>query len=122
MKTKAPALLYVLVAISGAAGLAFELLWIRALGLHFGTTAPAITTVVATFMAGLGAGNAWFGAVADRSPRPFALYQRLELGIALTGLGVSLLVLQAGGWMRWRARASRRARWPGCCGCWCWRR
>ena len=97
MSAKAPALLYVLVAISGAAGLGYELLWIRALGLHFGTTAPAITTVVATFMAGLGAGNWLFGAMADRSERPFALYMRLELGIALTGLAVSLLVLRAGG-------------------------
>ncbi len=55
MRTHTPALLYVLVAISGAAGLGYELLWIRALGLHFGTTTPAITTVVATFMAGLAA-------------------------------------------------------------------
>src|SRR5690242_13797534 len=87
---QAPALLYVLVAVSGAAGLGYELLWIRALGLHFGTTTPAITTVVATFMAGLCAGNWLFGARADRSTRPFVMYQRLELGIAATGLTVSL--------------------------------
>jgi spermidine synthase len=97
MSAKPPALLYVLVAISGAAGLGYELLWVRALGLHFGTSAPAITTVVATFMAGLGAGNRLFGTAADRSQRPFALYTRLELGIAVTGLSVSLLVLRGRG-------------------------
>lgn len=101
--------LYLLVAISGAAGLGFELLWIRALGLHFGTTAPAITTVVATFMAGLGAGNWLFGRAADRSERPFALYQRLELGIAATGLAVSLFVLRGGGWLDALARACEQA-------------
>jgi spermidine synthase len=106
-------LLYVLVAMSGAAGLGYELLWIRALGLHFGTTTPAITSVVATFMAGIAAGNWLFGARADRSPRPFALYQQLELGIALTGLLVSLLVLRAGGWLdvlsRWCEQAGMLA-------------
>jgi spermidine synthase len=89
-------LLAALVALSGAASLSYELLWIRALGLHFGTTTPAITTVVATFMAGLGLGNLWFGKRADRSARPFLLYQRLELCIAVTGLGASLLLLRAG--------------------------
>ncbi|HMI91519.1 MAG TPA: fused MFS/spermidine synthase, partial [Polyangiales bacterium] len=102
-------MLYLLVALSGAAGLAYELLWIRALGLHFGTTAPAITTVVATFMAGLGAGNWLFGAAADRSERPFALYQRLELGIAVTGLAVSLLVLRGGGVLDALSRACEQA-------------
>ena len=108
-RSGAPALLYALVAISGAAGLGYELLWIRALGLHFGTSAPAITTVVATFMAGLGAGNWLFGAAADRSERPFALYQRLELGIAVTGLAVSLLVLRGGGWLDALSRACEQA-------------
>ncbi|HKP63030.1 MAG TPA: fused MFS/spermidine synthase [Polyangiales bacterium] len=89
-------LVYPLVALSGLAGLSYELLWIRALGLHFGTSTPAITTVVATFMAGLGAGNWWFGSRADRSTQPFRLYQRLELGIAVSGLLVSLFVLRGG--------------------------
>lgn len=93
------AALWCLVAISGAAGLAYELLWIRALGLHFGTSTPAITTVVATFMAGLGLGNWLFGARADRSEQPFHLYQRIELGIAVSGLLVSLFVLRGGAWL-----------------------
>jgi len=106
---KPPILLFLLVAISGSAGLAFELLWIRALGLHFGTSTPAITTVVATFMAGLGAGNWLFGAAADRSQRPFRLYLRLELGIAVSGLCVSLFVLRGGHWLDLLSRFSERA-------------
>jgi spermidine synthase len=74
---KPPPLLYLLVALSGCAGLSFELLWIRGLGRHFGTTAPALATVVATFMAGLALGNHLFGARADRHPRPFLLYRQL---------------------------------------------
>ncbi|HLK61550.1 MAG TPA: hypothetical protein VKU00_33690, partial [Chthonomonadaceae bacterium] len=45
-----PRFLYLLVAISGMSGLIYEIVWIRALGLHFGTSTPAVTTVVATFM------------------------------------------------------------------------
>jgi spermidine synthase len=104
-----PTLLYLLVGLSGAAGLCYELLWIRALGLHFGTSTPAITTVVATFMAGLGAGNWLLGRRADRSQRPFALYQRLELGIAATGLLVSLFVLRGGHWLDLLSRVCEHA-------------
>jgi len=101
--------LFALVALSGAAGLAFELLWIRALGLHFGTSTPAITTVVSTFMGGLGLGYVWFGARADRTARPFALYQRLELAIGVAGLSVSLLLLRGGPVLDALARACAAA-------------
>jgi len=99
-----PALLLTLVALSGAAGLCYELLWIRALGRHFGTSTPAITTVVATFMAGLGLGYLWFGRRADQSTQPFRLYQQLELCIAVTGLAVSLFLLRGGSWLDALAR------------------
>ncbi|HTU59069.1 MAG TPA: hypothetical protein VMF89_11560, partial [Polyangiales bacterium] len=99
-----PLLLLTLVALSGAAGLCYELLWIRALGRHFGTSTPAITTVVATFMGGLGLGYLWFGKRADQSTRPFRLYQQLELCIAATGLAVSLFLLRGGSWLDALAR------------------
>jgi spermidine synthase len=91
-----PSLLYVLVALSGASALVYEIVWIRAIGLHFGTTTPAITTVVATLMGGMGLGNWLFGALADRNLRPLALYRRIELGIAVSALSVSLVLLRAG--------------------------
>ena len=55
---------------SGATGLIYEVLWTRILGLVFGHTVFAITTVLAAFMAGLGLGSFLFGGVADRSSRP----------------------------------------------------
>jgi len=85
--------LFALFFLSGASGLMFEIVWIRALGVRFGTTAPAIATVLAAFMAGLALGNLLVGRVADRSTRPLHLYRLIELGIGLTGLGVSALLL-----------------------------
>ncbi len=104
-----PGLLYVLVAVSGASALVYEIVWIRALGLHFGTTTPAIATVVATLMAGMGLGNWVFGAHAESHAEPLRLYRRIELGIAGSALAVSLLMLRGGhlldGLSRWCANA-----------------
>jgi spermidine synthase len=91
-----PRYLYAFVAISGMSGLIYEVVWMRALGLHFGTSTPAVTTVLAAFMAGLGLGNVWLGRRADRVTRPLLLYARIEGGIAIFGLAVSLLALNAG--------------------------
>ena len=69
---------------SGATGLIYEVVWVRMMGLVFGHTVYALTTVVAAFMAGLALGSYGFGRVADRSPRPLRLYAFLELGVAGT--------------------------------------
>lgn len=102
-------MLGVLVAISGAASLIYELLWIRALGLHFGTTTPAVSAVVATFMAGLALGSRWLGRLADASPQPLRLYRRIELVCAGTGLTTSLLLVHGGDWLDAAARVCARA-------------
>ena len=44
--------------ISGAAALAFEVLWMRSAGLVLGATAPTAATVLACYFAGLGLGAA----------------------------------------------------------------
>ncbi|HEX2676659.1 MAG TPA: fused MFS/spermidine synthase, partial [Polyangiales bacterium] len=77
-------------------GLVYEVVWVRAVGLHLGTSTPAISLVTATFMAGLAAGNAWLGRRADHTSRPLELYARVELGIGIAGATVSLLLLRAG--------------------------
>ena len=88
------ALLLALVFVSGAAALMAEILWVRGLGLQFGTSAPAIATVLAAFMGGLALGNLVVGPRADRHPHPLQLVRRVEVGIGLTGLAVSLLLLR----------------------------
>ncbi|HLY92886.1 MAG TPA: fused MFS/spermidine synthase, partial [Candidatus Angelobacter sp.] len=59
--------------------------WSKALGLIFGHTVYAIATVLAVFMAGLAAGSAYFGALAERQTEPIALYARVEFAVAATG-------------------------------------
>ena len=60
--------------ISGMAGLVYEIVWARYLGLFLGHTSYAVVAVLVAFMGGLALGNVWFGTRADRSHRPLALY------------------------------------------------
>lgn len=46
---------------SGFAGLTYEVLWQRELGLLFGNTTHATATTLAVFFLGLGLGNWWVG-------------------------------------------------------------
>ena len=76
-----------LVALSGAAALVYESLWLRSFGLIFGGTTSAVAMVLAVFMGGLAVGSAL---VARRPVEgPLLAYAHLEL---LTG-GVALLTL-----------------------------
>jgi spermidine synthase len=70
---------------SGAAGLIYQVVWSKALGLVFGHTAYAIATVLSVFMAGLASGSAWLGPWSERKDRPVAIYGWIELGVAATG-------------------------------------
>jgi spermidine synthase len=92
--------LYALLFVSGASSLSFEIIWVRALGLSFGTSVPAVTTVVAAFMMGLALGSLLFGRYADRHPQPIRLYSLLEFGVGTSSILVSLLLLASGGAMR----------------------
>ena len=73
-------------ALSGMAGLAYEIVWARYLALFLGHTSYAVVVVLVAFMGGLALGNAWLGALADRTRRPLALYAWLEIGIAAYAL------------------------------------
>src|SRR3989304_5757758 len=72
-------LIYGIFFITGLTGLAYELVWIRLLILSFGSTQFAITTVLATFMAGLALGSIIFGRVVDRYPFPLRVYAIIEI-------------------------------------------
>jgi len=72
--------------LSGAAGLIYQVAWTKELGLVFGHTVYAITTVLAAFMGGLAAGSAILGRWSARGSRPIRLYAGIELAIAATGV------------------------------------
>ena len=76
-------LLWVCFGLSGAAALAFEMLWMRSAGLVLGTTALTAATVLACYFAGLGLGAACARQV---SSRPVRLYGCLEIGAAVGAL------------------------------------
>jgi len=71
--------------LSGAAGLIYQVAWGQALGLIFGHTVYAISTVLAVFMAGLAAGSAGIGRWCETNTKPISLYARLEFLVAATG-------------------------------------
>jgi spermidine synthase len=73
-------------AISGAAALVYEVTWTRALSLLMGSTTYAVSTMLATFMAGLAIGGFLGGKLADRDGNPFVIFALLEFGIGAFGL------------------------------------
>jgi len=103
------ALLAVLVFLSGAASLIYEVLWLKELGLLFGSTAYAASTTLAVFFLGLAVGGA---GVSDA----VALGNVLGLAVAVgelvaLGSGVAvgwLSALQAHMRTAMRGRAMRR--------------
>src|SRR5215472_1491649 len=84
--------------LSGAAGLIYQVAWGKALGLIFGHTVYAISTVLAVFMAGLAAGSAYIGRWGENHPNLTALYARLELLAGASG-ALSLAGLAAVRWL-----------------------
>src|SRR5437867_913833 len=77
--------------LSGATGLIYEVLWARMLGLVFGATTLAVSTVLAAFMGGLALGSALAGRVASRIKRPLSAYGWLEIGVAIYAVLVPFL-------------------------------
>lgn len=74
---------------SGVAALVYEIAWTRTLALSFGTTTLAVSAVVAAFLGGMGFGAWLHHRLQRRIRRPLWLYAALEVGIALSALGVT---------------------------------
>lgn len=74
---------------SGAAALIYQIAWTRTLALSFGTTTLAVSAVVAAFLGGMGLGAWLHHRLLRRIRRPLWLYAALEVGIALSALGVT---------------------------------
>lgn len=110
-------IVYLLFFTSGVSALIYQIIWTRMLTLTFGHTVYSVSVVLCAFMAGLGLGAFYFGAWVDAlcrprgpvgvvparangnqdpasppdSPAPLLVYGWIEILIALTGAGLSLL-------------------------------
>src|SRR5262245_27755501 len=78
--------------LSGATGLIYQVIWLRLLGLVFGHTVYAVTTVLAAFMAGLALGSVLFGRKVDRINNPTAAYGWIEIAIGISCASIPLLL------------------------------
>ena len=80
------ALLLVAFFLSGAVALVYQVLWTRQLGLVFGVTIQAASTVLACFMGGLALGSYLAGRWSDRLRRPLRTFAIVEALIAVSAL------------------------------------
>ncbi len=71
---------------SGFAGLVYQVLWMRELGILFGNSSYATATTLAAFFLGIAAGGAVFGRRAARWERPLRAYGWLEAGVTVSAL------------------------------------
>jgi spermidine synthase len=104
----APGLLLFL---SGAAALVYQLLWIKQLSLVVGVDVYAVTTGVSAFFGGLAIGSAAFGRRAESSRQPLRLYAVIEIGVAVLGVGATIALAHSAaafaaldarsGWLAW---------------------
>jgi predicted membrane-bound spermidine synthase len=90
-----------LLCISGAAALVYQVLWIKQLSLVVGVEVYAITTGISAFFAGLALGGWWFGRWADRLKQPALLYAGLEVLVAVLGVGATFAMSVAASPFAW---------------------
>ena len=79
----------VLLFCSGAAALIYQVLWIKQLSLVVGAEIYRVMIALSAFFAGLAAGSAFFGRLADRLARPLLAYAALECGIAILSVAMT---------------------------------
>jgi spermidine synthase len=79
-------LLVTAVFFAGAASLIYEVVWIRQLGLSLGSTAVAMSVMLAAFLGGLALGGWYMGSRSDSAPAPFRTLVRIEIAAAALGV------------------------------------
>src|SRR6266571_4230311 len=80
------ALLYAVFILSGAAGLIYESVWTRYLGLFVGHSAYAQVIVLVIFLGGMSVGALLVGRYSERLRQPLYWYAIIELATGLIGL------------------------------------
>ncbi|MEQ1621163.1 MAG: fused MFS/spermidine synthase [Methylococcales bacterium] len=84
-------MIYLLIFLSGLSSLIYEIAWIRQASFVFGSSALAMSTVLAVFFLGLGAGSWLFGRIGSITPKPLLWCAGIELLLALNGLSTQAL-------------------------------
>ena len=79
-------------AVSGFASMAYQVIWIRLLGLIIGPTTYSFTLVVTAFIMGIALGSILFGHIGDRVKWVFPLLALTQTGAALLALLISHLL------------------------------
>jgi spermidine synthase len=85
-------LAYVVFAVSGVAGLGYQMAWTRALSLGLGHEMPSLLAIVSAFFGGLALGAWQLDRRIARSPAPHRIYAALELAIGVWGVVTALLL------------------------------
>jgi hypothetical protein len=75
--------------LSGSAGLVYQVLSMRSLGLFFGSDMYGVSIILSTFMGGLALGSLLGGRLAEHTDRPLLWYGVAELGIGRFALPFS---------------------------------
>lgn len=81
---------------SGCTALVYEVVWFQLLQLVIGVSAVSLGVLLATFMAGLGAGSALFPRLVPPTRHPLVVYAALEVGIAVAALLALVAVPRVG--------------------------
>ncbi len=80
--------------LSGAAGVVYQVVWVRLLSLSIGATSVSIALVVAIFFAGLAGGSYLAGRLPPRRLGSIGTYVAVELAIALFAVALLPLLLE----------------------------
>jgi len=85
-------LLLLLFAGSGCSALIYEIVWYQMLQLAIGSTTVSLAFLLATYMGGLCLGSLWLPRFRRARQHPLKVYAALELGIAIFGILVLILL------------------------------
>jgi spermidine synthase len=83
--------------LSGCVALVYQVLWTRQLGLLFGVTIQAASTVLASFMAGVALGSYFAGRWSERLANPLRTFAWVEVLIGCSALVTPLALAAADG-------------------------
>jgi spermidine synthase len=92
-------LLVIIYFFTGLTSIAYEVLWVRMLGIQFGVSIFGVIITVAAFMAGLGGGSLFGAAVGVRLRRPLLFFGALEGLVALYALAMPAIFHKIDTWL-----------------------